>query len=138
MGIKSLSNQKFDKFHGITFNNQTRAYNNLQFLREGTSPWGEKQFDKNSIDNFQKIEPQLLTYLERSYNPDKVLQNFIRVIRGTSFPSIWYKEFENKKFFNSFLTLCEFSQLSIDLFAENDDLREYLLTKKVFENISGF
>jgi len=136
MGIKSSSNQKIDKFHGITFNNQTKAYNNLQFLREGTSPWGEKQFDKNSIDNFQKIEPQLLTYLERSYNPDKVLQNFIRVIRGTSFPSIWYKEFENKKFFNSFLTLCEYSQLSIDLFAENDDLREYLLTKKVFENIS--
>jgi glutamate-ammonia-ligase adenylyltransferase len=136
MGINSSSNQIFDKYHGIKFINQTKAFSNLQFLREGTSPWGQKQFDKNSMDNFQNIEPQLLNYLELSYNPDKVLQNFTRVIRGISFPSIWYKEFENRKFFNSFLTLCEYSQLSIDLFAENDDLRECVLSKKVFEKIS--
>ena len=136
MGIKSASGKKDDKITEIKFKNKTRAFSNLQFLRKGTDLQGQTQFDKSSIDNFHKIEPSLIKYLEHSYDPDKVLQNFIRVIRGASFPSIWYKEFENNKFFNLFLQLCEFSQLSIDLFAENDDLREYFLTKKVFENIS--
>lgn len=136
MGIKPASGKKDDKIPEIKFKNKTKAQNNLEFLRKGTGLLGQKQFDKGSIDNFQKIEPTLIKYLEHSYDPDKILQNFIRVIRGTSFPSIWYREFENNKFFNSFLQLCEFSQLSIDLFAENDDLREYFLTKKVLENIT--
>jgi glutamate-ammonia-ligase adenylyltransferase len=136
MGINSTSVKKDFKLSEIRFKNKTKALNNLQFLREGTGLLGSKQFDKSSIDNFNKIEPYLINYLENSYDPDKVLQNFVRVIRDASFPSIWYKEFEYKKFFGAFLQLCEFSQMAIDLFAENSDLKEYFLTKKVFENIS--
>jgi glutamate-ammonia-ligase adenylyltransferase len=136
IGIKYGSGKKDDRITKIKFRNKTRAFDNLQFLLKGKGLSGQKQFDKNSTNNFHKIEPSLIKYLEHSYDPDKVLQNFVRVIRGASFPSIWYKEFENNKFFNLFLQLCEFSQMSIDLFAENDDLREYFLTKKVFENIS--
>jgi len=136
MGIKTTAGKKEDKILVIKLKNKTRAFSDLQFLREGTGLMGLKQFDKGSIENFQRIEPQLIKYLEHAHDADKVLQNFSRVIRGVSFPSIWYKEFENTKFFNSFLQLCEFSQMSIDLFAENNDLREYFLTKKVFENIS--
>jgi glutamate-ammonia-ligase adenylyltransferase len=138
MGVKSLSDHRADTIQRIKFSNKTRALNNLRYLREGSGPLMQKQFDKSSIENFEKIESYLTRYLEHSDDPDKVLQNFIRVIRGVSFPSIWYKEFKDKKFFKYFLILCEFSQMSIDLFAENDDLREYFLTKKVFENIPYF
>jgi glutamate-ammonia-ligase adenylyltransferase len=136
VGLKSSTGEKDEIIREIKFKNKTRAVSDLQFLREGTGLLGQKQFDKSAIDNFLRIEPYLIKYLDHSSSPDKVLQNFSRVIRGTSFPSIWYKEFENNKFFSSFMQLCEFSQMSIDLFAENDDLREYFLTKKVFENIS--
>lgn len=136
MGVKSASAKKDFTLAEIKFKNKTKALSNLQFLREGTGLLGNKQFDKTSIDGFNKIEPFLISYLEHAYDPDKVLQNFARVIRDASFPSIWYKEFEYVKFFNAFLQLCEFSQMSIDLFAESSDLKEYFFTKKVFENIS--
>ena len=119
----------------INFSNKTKALQNLRFLREGTGLLGQKSSDKNSILAFQKIEPDLLDYLKKSFLPDTVLQNFVRIIKEANFPSIWYNAFNDKKFFKSFLTIMEFSQKSVDLFAEDKDLREYLLSKKVFEKI---
>jgi len=119
----------------IKFESEQKALQNLRFLREGTGLLGQKSADKISIGDFQKIEPQLMEYLGKSLSPDLVLQNFVRVIKDANFPSIWYNAFEDKKFFNSFLTILEFSQKSVDLFAEDKVLREYFLTKKVFEGI---
>jgi glutamate-ammonia-ligase adenylyltransferase len=135
MGITAVHGKKQDKIIEINFKNKTQAKSNLQFLREGTGLLGQRLFDKGSINNFGEIEPELIRYLHKSSNPDKVLQNFVRIIRGNMLPSIWYKEFINIKFFDVFLQLCEFSQMSIDLFAEDEDLREYFLTKKVMERV---
>ncbi len=77
----------------------------------------------------------MLAYLKKSLLPDTILQNFVRVIKDANFPSIWYNAFDDKKFFKSFLTIMEFSQRSVDLFAEDKTLREYFLSKKVFEKI---
>ena len=127
----TLQEEKID----IKFINKTKALQNLRFLREGTGLLGQKSSDKNSILAFQKIESYLLKYLKKSLLPDTVLQNFVRIIKEANFPSIWYNAFDDKKFFKSFLTIMEFSQRSVDLFAEDKTLREYFLSKKVFEKI---
>jgi glutamate-ammonia-ligase adenylyltransferase len=121
----------------IKFENENKAYQNLKFLREGTGLLGQKSSDKKSIEAFRKIEPDLMKHLKYSISPDLVLQNFVRVIKEAKFPSIWYSAFVDKNFFKNFLTLLEFSQKSVDLFAEDKELREDLLSKKAFEKINS-
>jgi len=79
------------------------------------------------------IESSLIGYLRNSHSPDKLLDNFVRVIKSAAFPSIWYDEFRDEKFFNFFLTICEYSQRSVDLFAEDKTLRELFLSREVFK-----
>ncbi len=137
MGIDHNPNSENKIRSEIKFANKNKAIKNLQYLREGKGLLGQKQFDKASINEFQKIEEDLNNFLITSTNPDLVLQNFVRVIKPLTLPSIWYKEFSDKNFFRSFLYLCEFSQKAIDLFAEDEDLRDFFITRKVFEKISG-
>ncbi len=120
----------------IDFLNTQTAEKDLAYLREGKGLLGQKEFDSRSIEAFEKIYELLITYLKKSLTPDLALKNFVRVIRQAKFPSIWYEEFRNKNLFNSFLTICEFSQASIDTFAEDKKLRELFLSKRIFEKIS--
>ena len=117
----------------INYSNPLTAEKDIAYLREGKSLLGHKEFDSRSIEAFDKINNSLLNYLKNSINPDNVLKNFVRVIRFAKFPSIWYEEFRDNSFFESFLTICEFSQTSIDIFAENKNLRELFLSKSIFQ-----
>lgn len=134
MGIKDEKSYSV-KIPEITFDNKLRAEKDLQYLRGGKGLLGQKEFDKNTTELFRNIEGTLLKYLKKSLNPDLVLQNFVRIIKSDNFPSIWYNAFEDEKFFKSFLTICEYSQKSVDLFAEDEELKENFLTGKVFEKI---
>ncbi len=136
MGIET-SAVKRASVERINFENKKRAGKDLEFLREGKGLLGQKQFDKKSILAFFEIENILFEYLKTADNPDLVLQNFVRIIRTVTFPSIWYQQFLDKNFFISFLNVCQYSQRSIDLFAEDEDLLEYFLTGKVFEKINN-
>lgn len=120
----------------IKFKNEKKAQQDLKYLREGIGLLGHKKADKNSIGAFQKIEGELFSFLKKSVQPDVVLQNFVRIIKEAKFPSIWYNAFTDKKFFSNFLHLMEFAQKSVDLFAEDKELREYFLSKKVFEELT--
>ena len=62
----------------------------------------QKEFDARIINLFLEIETSLLKYLSQSSAPDKVLDNFVRIVKSTSFHSIWYSEFVNQKFFKMF------------------------------------
>jgi glutamate-ammonia-ligase adenylyltransferase len=119
----------------INFENKKKALQDFTFLREGKGLLGQKEFDERTISTFQILEPEIISYLKRAINPDAALQNFVRVIKHSNFPVIWYKELTDKKFLKSFLTICEFSQRSIDLFAEDSEITELLLNRKVFEKI---
>lgn len=134
MGNSILNNKK--KSLEINFENKSKAEKDILFLREGRGLLARRQFDQRTISAFNKIENQLFAYLRKSSNPDLVLQNFARIMRAENFQSIWYNEFADKKFFDSFLTVCEYSQKAVDLFAEDEDLRENFLTRKVFEKIN--
>lgn len=114
----------------INFSNRNAAENDLKYLREGKGLISTKQFDATTIAAFKKIEAILPEYLKQSRIPDQVLSNFVRIIRNADFPSIWYKEFFDEKFFYYFLIICEYSQRSVDLFAENKELRECFLSRE--------
>jgi [glutamine synthetase] adenylyltransferase / [glutamine synthetase]-adenylyl-L-tyrosine phosphorylase len=116
----------------INFADSQKAEKNLLYLRSGLGISGQKEFDVRTINLFTKIEQSCIDYLLKSTAPDRVLENFVKIIRSTLFPSIWYREFSNTKFFERFLELCEFSQKAIDLLAEDKMLEEFFLSRRVF------
>jgi glutamate-ammonia-ligase adenylyltransferase len=120
----------------IVFEDKVRARNDLQYLRDGKGITGTRTFDSKSIESFRKIENQIYEYLEKSIYPDKTLSNFVRIIKGADFPSIWYSELVDKTFFEFLMKVCELSQFSVNLFAEDKELREFFLSRKVFTKIS--
>lgn len=121
------------KIPEVAFINGSKSSKNLLYLREGKGLLGQKQFDKKSIAAFREIELKLYRHLLNFSNPDLVVENFVRIIRQAGFPSIWYNEFRDNKFFGHFLRVCGYSQKSVNLFAEDKQLREVFLSKKAFE-----
>ena len=129
IGGQGKKDEKRDETR-LVFQNKIKAEKNLGYLKAGRGILDQKQFDKKSTLAFLAIEEHLFDYLAKSKSPDIILENFTRVMRDNPFPSIWYNEFQDKKFFEAFLTICEYSQKSVDLFAEDEDLREYFISKK--------
>ena len=121
----------------INFENKKKSLQDFTFLREGKGLLGQKEFDERTSTVFQIIEPAIINYLKNAINPDAALQNFVRIIKHSNIPFIWYRELTDKKFLKSFLTVCEFSQRSINMFAEDDELIEIFLNRKVFERINA-
>lgn len=129
VGNSNLLENKND-FEKIIFIDYKRAKSNFEFLRTGKSLFDKKQFDNRTSTSFEKIEDKLIAFLISSIDPDIVLENFTRVIRNAHFPKIWFEEFSDYKFFQLFLSLCERSQKSIDLFAEDKVLRDKFLSRE--------
>lgn len=125
----SIENNVLEK---IFFLNKAAAEKNFNYLKTGTGLLEQKEFDSRIINMFHKIEPSLIKYLNQSQSPDKVLDNFVRIIKSTSNQSIWYYEFSNVKFFNMFLHLCEYSQKAVDLLSLDKSNAELLISRKVF------
>lgn len=117
---------------GIQFKDNNRSEKNLKYLHTGSGLLGNKNFDSRTIDLFEKIFPVLKAALNKSVNPDLMLDNFTRVISSVSFPSIWYHEFENSAYFNECLKIFETSQKAADLLVTDKKLGELFLTRKVF------
>lgn len=118
-----------NNFEAIDFNDKKRAGNNFEYLRTGKGLLEKKLFDSRTILSFEKIEPGLTGYLTNSIQPDLVLENLVRIIKSAKFPQIWYEEFQDDKFFNLTLLLCDRSQKAIDLFAEDKLLRDEFLSR---------
>jgi len=120
----------------IGFTDTGRAVKNFLYLREGKGLLSEHRFDKKSTEAFKTIEPEIVKYLKTSSFPDKLLDNFVRIIRHAEFPSIWYNEFKESKFLKIFLCICEYSQRSVDLFAEDKELRDFFLSREFLKTIN--
>jgi glutamate-ammonia-ligase adenylyltransferase len=121
-----------DGIEAIKFKDMNKAVKNIKFLRSGAGIIDRKEFDVRTIESFIKIEPQLLHFLNNSIEPDRILENFVKIIRTTRFPSIWYNEFINSNLLAYFLDICLYSQRAVDLFATNRILEEDFISRKVF------
>ena len=93
------NNKKFTDYGlaEINFTDPGRAAKNFLYLQEGKGLIGERRFDKKSAEAFKIIEPEVIKYLKTSFFPDKLVDNFVRLIRQAEFPSIWYSEFKRQK-----------------------------------------
>lgn len=120
------------KLTAIKFKDKRRAESNFIFLKKGISSIGQKTFDNKTITLFSNFELHLIDYLAESICPDRILENFAKVVRNLSFPSIFYSEFQNIGFLTLFLKLCEFSQRAIDMMSTDKELVDFFLTRKVF------
>jgi len=121
-----------DGINAIKFKDMNKAAKNIKFLRSGAGLIERKEFDARTIESFIKIEPQILYFLKQSIDPDRVLENFVKIIRTTRYPSIWYNEFISSNFLDHFLKICLFSQRTVDLFSTNKILEEDFISRKVF------
>jgi glutamate-ammonia-ligase adenylyltransferase len=119
----------------INFKDKNKSLRELQFLKEGKGIIGNRTFDSKSMKSFLQIENMFIKYLKNSESPDRILSNFVRIIKQADLPSIWYSELRDETFFKMFMEVCEYSQYSVDLFAEDKELREFFLNRKVFTNI---
>lgn len=119
----------------INFTDKKRAHNNFEFLQYGKGILAAKKFDALTISSFEIISAALINYLKNSSAPDQVLDNFARIIKTAQFPGIWYKEFADFNYFQLFLRTCEYSQYTINLFAEDKYLRDLFLSRKCFKKI---
>jgi glutamate-ammonia-ligase adenylyltransferase len=119
----------------IGFEDKKKALRELQFLKKGKGIIGTKTFDSKSVKGFLQIENMFIDYLNNSDNPDRILSNFVRIIKQADLPTIWFSELRDETYFNLILELCEYSQYSVDLFAEDQELREFILNKKAFIKI---
>ena len=129
VGESKKTTDKSKIFSQIKFTNPQRAVSDISFLREGKGLTVSRKFDKSALEAFSKIEEKVFEYLLNADDPDLCLSNFVRIIKQSDFPSIWYNEFNDENFLNIFLQLCERSQLVIDLFAEDKMLRESFLSR---------
>jgi glutamate-ammonia-ligase adenylyltransferase len=127
-----------DLFGMINFNDKNKAAKNLAYLRTGTGLLKQKEFETKTIRLFTEFENELADFLSHSSNPDKVLDNLVKLISSVQFVSIWYAEFNNAPFFKLVLSLCEFSQRAVDLLTTNKSIGELLITRKVFEKNLNF
>ena len=130
-GNKLISNN----LNEIAFEDINKAQRELQFLKEGKGIIGNRSFDSKSIKDFQQIEEKFLHYLKNSIVPDKILSNFVRIIKQSDLPSIWFTELRDETFLRLLMRVCEYSQYSVDLFAEDIELREFILNRKIFQKI---
>jgi glutamate-ammonia-ligase adenylyltransferase len=136
--LSKKDNKKFadHNLDELNFADPGRAAKNFLYLQEGKGLIGVRRFDKKSAESFKTIEQEIIRYLKTSSFPDKLLDNFVRIIRQAEFPSIWYNEFKESKFLNIFLIICEYSQRSVDLFAEDKELRDFFLSRGFLKKIN--
>ncbi len=120
-------------FNKIEFNNRARALSNISYLRTGKGIVGRKEFDTRTIELFASVEPSLFKYLKKAADPDKILENFVKIMRGTKFPSIWFGEIANERSLKNFLSLCHYCQKGVDLISNGGEAEELYLSHKVFQ-----
>ncbi len=135
LSITQTDNKETGKSNGIEsvkFSDVNRSRRYFTFLQNGTGLLNQKQFDRKTIELFSEIENSLIDYLNSAFLPDKTIENFAKIIEHVKFPSIWYGEFKNEKFFRDFLDICQFSQQTVDILTSNINLGELLLNKFSF------
>lgn len=116
----------------INFKDKNRAEKNIKYLRSGLGYFEQKEFDVKTIELFNNIEPHLINYLKKCSSPDLTLDSFVKIIRTTKFPSIWYHQLSNKYFLKDFLKLCEFCSKAIEIMALDKTVEELFLSGEAF------
>ncbi len=121
----------------IGFSNYDKAEKSFEFLRTGKGVLQQKEFSINTINAFSEIEQVILDRLKTIPNPDRALDNYVKVINSLKLIGIWYNEFKDENFHRDFLNICCYAQIAIDQIAVSGIAKDLVLTKKVFDKLSS-
>lgn len=127
-----IDNKAETRFHL----SDVRSQNNLEYLKTGKGLLGTKQFDLRTTESFEAIESTLYENLDRSFEKELVLENFVKVVKSLSIPKLFYNELRDDNFLKLFLNLCEFSQRSVDMLSSSKYLVEEFISRKTFRKLS--
>jgi glutamate-ammonia-ligase adenylyltransferase len=130
--LSTGNNLPVSHFNKIQFANSARSGQNIAFLRSGRGIINRKEFDTRTSELFGTIEPEIINYLKDCPDPDKVLDNFAKVIRGVKFPSVWFGEFSNPKSLRNFLNICLHSQRAVDIISTGKQFEDLFLSHQVY------
>lgn len=130
--ITGGESETHDDFTLIPFNDLKTARKNFVFLSEGKGLHDLKNFDKFTIDSFEKIRNDLIKHLKESHNPDELLTNIVKVIRSSKFPRLWFDTLSNKKLMNAFIFLAQHCKYCIERMCEDKFNRDLFLTGNCF------
>ncbi len=117
------------------FRDQTRARKNLLFLKEGKGLVEIREFDSRTTSLWMEIEERFLEDLSKTRSPDTILSNLAKIIGRTAFPSYWYEAMKDNFVLWSIMTLCEYSEFSVNLLLEDHSLKDLIFSGKLFEEI---
>jgi len=132
-----ISSDKTDNlFDKINFKERKKAISNYIFLSTGVSTVHSKKFDEYTINSFNQISNHILNYLSNSKNPDKTLDNFVRIIKSYSIPQYWYDLFKDIKFLNITLEICDKYKFLLNCLLENESVRDYYISRNAFVKIN--
>ncbi len=112
----------------IVFEDEKRAKRNLLFLQSGRGLIGSKEFDSRTISLFKEIEKDILHCISESFNPDRTLENFTKLVKASGFPSIFYAQCKSKTFRKSIISICSLNEYAVDKINSHPDLSELLLS----------
>ncbi len=117
------------------FKDPARAKKNLLFMKEGKGLVEIKEFDSRTTSLWMEIEERFLEDLSKTRSPDTVLTNLAKIIGRTAFPSYWYEAMKDNFTLWSVMTLCEYSEYTVNLLLEDHSLKDLVFSGKLFEEI---
>ena len=123
----------------INFRDKKRAERDLKFLEFGTGLVSIKNFDSRTTRQFASIKSTLFKLLNDFFNPDHVLENFVKIVQSYKLPVLLYEELENEKFFRQILRICERSNLAVNQLINQPQLVEDLISRSAFaKNLTDY
>lgn len=131
------------KLQSAAFNNEKRAAANLSYLRAGKGILGNKEFDSRTIALFKNIEALLLNEVAAKINPDETLENFVKLVKVSGFPSIFYSQCKSATFLKSVVSICSNNNYAIEAINKNPSLIEIIfssayLTKNILDHYDRY
>ncbi len=139
VAVSGSGKKKEVRIDQLNFHDKKRAERNLKFLEFGTGLVSTKNFDSRTTRHFTSIKPSLLKLLNETFNPDHVLDNFVKMVQSYKFPALLYEELTNEKFFKQILRICERSNLAINQLINEPQLVEDLISRSAFaKNLTDY
>ena len=126
------NSNKNESLDSVQFLDGPRAKQNIRYLRSGAGLLGKKEFNSRTMELFNQLEKEIVSYLQKSKNPDLVLENFHTVIKSSGTQSIWYSELRNKQLLHDVLYLCEFSKRFVDNISSNPRMSDFFFSGNIY------
>lgn len=119
----------------INFSDKKKAFSNFNYLSTGIGLVNTNRFDESTVNSFNQISDSIISYLEKSQNPDLTLDNFSKITKSHPLPKLWFDTLTDKKLLNITCKICEQSKLLFHILLESKQAIDLLISRKAFSEL---